>query len=113
MRLGLNPCRKNTSPVNTTQMAQVDEKPEHRVVSLSGADSADKQEGQREGKGLMSLRRRLDHFKDVAFLLGSSENLPKHLSSCENPRLKLENAFIAFDIITVGRPLIFPCSYAL
>ena len=64
-------------------------------------------------KGLMSLRPRLDHFKDVAFLLGSSENLPKHLSSCENPRLKLENAFIAFDIITVGRPLIFPPWYPL
>ena len=28
-----------------------DEKPEHRVVSLSGADGAEKQEGQSEGKG--------------------------------------------------------------
>ena len=28
-----------------------DEKPEHRVVSLSGADGAEKQEGQTEGQG--------------------------------------------------------------
>jgi hypothetical protein len=47
-------------------------------------------------KGLMSRRPRLDHFKDVAFLLRWSEKLPKHLSSCENPRLKLESALIAF-----------------
>ena len=28
-----------------------DEKPEHRVVSFSGSDGAEKQEGQSEGKG--------------------------------------------------------------
>jgi hypothetical protein len=28
-----------------------DEKPEHRVVSLSGSDGAEKQDGQSEGKG--------------------------------------------------------------
>ena len=64
-------------------------------------------------KVLMSFRPRLDHFREVAFLLGSSETLPEHLSSCENPRLKLEGASIAFDIYTVGRLLIFPPCYAL
>ena len=53
-------------------------------------------------KVLMSFRPRLDHFRELAFLLGSSETLPEHLSSCENlcanPRLKLEGASIAFDI---------------
>jgi hypothetical protein len=64
-------------------------------------------------KGLMSCRRRLDHFKDVAFLLGWSEKLPKHLSCCDNPRLKLESALIAFEYYTVGRLLIFPPCYSL
>ena len=68
-------------------------------------------------KVLMSFRPRLDHFRELAFLLGSSETLPEHLSSCENlcanPRLKLEGASIAFDIYTVGRLLIFPPCYAL
>ena len=59
-------------------------------------------------KGLMSCRQRLDHFKDVAFLLGWSEKLRTHLSPCENPRLKLESALIAFGYYTVGRLLIFP-----
>jgi hypothetical protein len=70
-----------------------------------------------ELKVLMSFRPRLDHFREVAFLLGSSETLPEHLSSrenlCANPRLKLEGASIAFDIYTVGRLLIFPPCYAL
>ena len=47
-------------------------------------------------KVLMSFRLRVDHFREVAFLLGSSETLPEHLSSCENPRLKLEGTSIAF-----------------
>ena len=68
-------------------------------------------------KVLMSFRPRLDHFRELAFLLGSSETLPEHLSSCENlcanPRLKLEGASIAFDIYTVGRLLLFPPCYAL
>ena len=58
--------------------------------------------------GLMSFWPRLDHFKDVAFLPGLSESLPKHLSSCESPGLKLEGALIAFGYYTVGRLLIFP-----
>jgi hypothetical protein len=57
-------------------------------------------------KVLMSFRPRLDHFREVAFLLGSSETVPEHLRSCENlcanPRLKLEGASIAFDIILLG-----------
>ena len=64
-------------------------------------------------KGLMSCRPRLDHFKDVAFLLAWSEKLPKYLSSCENPRLKLESAIIAFGYYTVVRLLIFPPCYSL
>ena len=51
---------------------------------------------------LMSLRLRLDHFREVAFLLGSPGTLPEHLGSCENPRLKLEGAFIGFDYCMVG-----------
>jgi hypothetical protein len=47
-------------------------------------------------KVLMSFRPRSDHFREVAFLLGSSETLREHVSSCENlcanPGLKLEGA---------------------
>jgi hypothetical protein len=45
----------------------------------------------------MSFRPRLDHFREVAFLLESPGTLPEHLGLCEKPRLKLEGAFIAFD----------------
>ena len=52
LRLGLNPCGKNTSPGKCDgKWSRSDEKPEHRVVSLSGSDGAEKQEGQSEGKG--------------------------------------------------------------
>ena len=57
-------------------------------------------------EALMSFRSRSDDFKEVVFLFESSETLPRHLSSWENlrlsPRLKLEGASIAFDIIRLG-----------
>ena len=53
-------------------------------------------------KVLMSRRPRLDHFSEVPFLIGSTKALPERLSSYENPRLKLEGTFIAFDCYTVG-----------
>ena len=51
---------------------------------------------------LMSFRPCFDHFREVAFLLGSPGTLPELLGSCENPRLKLEGAFIALDYFAVG-----------
>jgi hypothetical protein len=57
-------------------------------------------------KVLMSFRPRLDHFREVAILCGLSETPPELLNSgenlCANARRKLEDAFIAFDIVLLG-----------
>jgi hypothetical protein len=77
-----------------------DEEPEHRVVSLSGSDGAEKQKGQSEGKGAhvgpgrgWNISARW-HF--------SLDRQKRCLNLCANPRLRLEDAFIAFDIILLG-----------